>query len=93
VATTAEAGQAVDKPVGVCGEAAGDPVLALVLVGLGVTSLSMAPSSIADVRRLLGRHSLDDCRRLAELALTAPNANVARDRVRGAVPILGELGL
>jgi phosphotransferase system enzyme I (PtsI) len=41
----------------------------------------------------LGRHSLDDCRRLAELALTAPSASAARDRVRGAIPILGELGL
>jgi phosphoenolpyruvate-protein phosphotransferase (PTS system enzyme I) len=93
VTTTADAGRATGKPVGVCGEAAGDPVLALVLVGLGVTSLSMAPSSIADVRMLLGRHSLDDCRRLAELALTAPDANAARDRVRGAVPLLRELGL
>src|SRR6516165_338720 len=39
----AAAGAAVAKPVGVCGEAASDPALAVVLVGLGVTSLSMAP--------------------------------------------------
>ena len=42
---TAAAGKALGKPVGVCGEAASDPLLALVLVGLGVTSLSMAPVS------------------------------------------------
>lgn len=71
VAASAEAGRAAGKPVGVCGEAGGDPVLALVLVGLGITSLSMAPPSLADVRMLLGRHSLDDCRRLAQLALSA----------------------
>jgi len=93
VAMTAAAGQAAGKPVGVCGEAAGDPVLALVLVGLGVTSLSMAPSAIADVRMLLGRHTLDDCRRLADEALGAPDAATARERVRGATPILEELGL
>ena len=31
------------RPVGVCGEAAADPLLALVLVGLGISSLSMEP--------------------------------------------------
>ncbi|MGB0437504.1 MAG: phosphoenolpyruvate--protein phosphotransferase, partial [Mycobacterium sp.] len=42
VAMTARAGTAVGKPVGVCGEAAADPLLACVLTGLGVTSLSAA---------------------------------------------------
>jgi phosphotransferase system enzyme I (PtsI) len=58
-----------------------------------VTSLSMAPPSIADVRMLLGRHTLDDCRGLAEVALAAPDAATAREQVRGATPILEELGL
>jgi phosphoenolpyruvate-protein phosphotransferase (PTS system enzyme I) len=93
VAATAAAGRDAGKPVGVCGEAAGDPVLALVLVGLGVTSLSMAPPSIADVRMLLGRHTFDECRRLAEVALAAPDAATARERVRGATTNLEELGL
>jgi phosphoenolpyruvate-protein phosphotransferase (PTS system enzyme I) len=93
VAAAAAAGRDAGKPVGVCGEAAGDPVLALVLVGLGITSLSMAPPSIADVRMLLGRHTFDDCRRLAEVALDAPDAATARERVRGATTDLEELGL
>jgi phosphotransferase system enzyme I (PtsI) len=93
VAATAAAGRSAGKPVGVCGEAAGDPVLGLVLVGLGVTSLSMAPPSIADVRLLLGRHTLEDCRRLAEVAVAAPDAATARERVRGATASLEELGL
>lgn len=93
VAAVAQAGQALGKPVGVCGEAAGDPVLALVLVGAGVTSLSMAPVSLADVRTLLGRHTLQECRRLAGLALAAPDAEAARARVRMATPLLDELGL
>ncbi|SJM47788.1 phosphoenolpyruvate--protein phosphotransferase [Gulosibacter sp. 10] len=45
-----EAGAKAGKPVGVCGEAAADPRLAVVLVGLGVTSLSMAPPALAGVR-------------------------------------------
>ena len=42
------------RPVAVCGEAAADPLVAPLLVGLGVDELSVAPSSIAGVRGLLG---------------------------------------
>jgi phosphotransferase system enzyme I (PtsI) len=93
VARVGEAGSDSGKPVGVCGEAAGDPLLALVLVGLDVTSLSMAPGSLADVRLLLGRHTMADCRRLARLALDAPDAATARQRVREAATGVDELGL
>jgi phosphotransferase system enzyme I (PtsI) len=66
---TGIAGAACGKPVGVCGEAAADPRLAPVLVGLGVTSLSMAPSAIAEVRAALAQHTLEECRELARAAL------------------------
>ncbi|MGH3416168.1 MAG: phosphoenolpyruvate--protein phosphotransferase, partial [Actinocrinis sp.] len=66
---TGTAGAACGKPVGVCGEAAADPRLAPVLVGLGVTSLSMAPSAIAEVRAALAQVTLDECRELARVAL------------------------
>ncbi|ONK15550.1 phosphoenolpyruvate--protein phosphotransferase [Streptomyces sp. MP131-18] len=79
---TATAGARHDRPVGVCGEAAADPALALVLTGLGVTSLSAAPAAVPDVRAALAAHPLADCRALAELARTAPDAAAARARVR-----------
>jgi phosphotransferase system enzyme I (PtsI) len=66
---TAEAGQAAGKSVGVCGEAAASPALAPVLVGLGVTSLSMSASAVADVRDALAAVTLADCRELARNAL------------------------
>src|SRR3982074_933402 len=47
---TADAGRATGRPVGVCGEAASDPLLALVLVGFGVTSLSLATTRPPEVR-------------------------------------------
>ncbi len=46
VARTAAAGQRLGKPVGVCGEAAADPALACVLIGLGVGALSMAAGAV-----------------------------------------------
>jgi phosphotransferase system enzyme I (PtsI) len=79
---TAQAGQRVGKPVGVCGEAAADPLLACVLVGLGITSLSCAASAVAGVGSKLGAVTLADCQRAAEAALAAPDPHAARDAVR-----------
>ncbi len=73
-----DAGRINRKPVGICGEAAADPLLAVVLVGLGATSLSMAPTAIADVRATLLQHSLDDAREIAQAALAANDAASAR---------------
>ncbi|WP_336646748.1 phosphoenolpyruvate--protein phosphotransferase [Microbacterium sp. USHLN186] len=73
-----EAGARTGRPVGICGEAAADPLLAVVLVGLGATSLSMAPAALADVRRSLAQHTVDDARRIALAALQADDAAGAR---------------
>ncbi|MFJ3394362.1 phosphoenolpyruvate--protein phosphotransferase [Leifsonia aquatica] len=78
------AGAAHGKPVGICGEAAADPLLAVVLVGLGATTLSMSPAALADVRLSLTRYTLDQARALAEVALAADGAAEARDAVRAA---------
>lgn len=67
-----------ETPVGVCGEAGGDPLLALVLVGMGVTSLSMAPSKIPAVRAALRMHDLETCQEMATRALAARTADDAR---------------
>ncbi|MFI7640044.1 phosphoenolpyruvate--protein phosphotransferase [Nonomuraea sp. NPDC049400] len=69
IAMCAEAGREAGKPVGVCGEAAGDPLLAPLLVGLGVTSLSMAPVCVPSVREALAALTLADCRERAMAAL------------------------
>jgi phosphotransferase system enzyme I (PtsI) len=82
VRLTAAAGQELGKPVGVCGEAAGDPLLAPVLVGLGVTSLSMAPVGLPAVRAALAEVTLAECRELAALALAAESGAEARAAVR-----------
>ncbi|WP_309069194.1 phosphoenolpyruvate--protein phosphotransferase [Microbacterium sp.] len=79
-----EAGAAQGKPVGICGEAAADPLLAVVLVGLGATTLSMAPAALADVRYSLGRFTIDDARRIAQAALDADDAAGARAAARAA---------
>ncbi|MGH2750922.1 MAG: phosphoenolpyruvate--protein phosphotransferase [Actinomycetota bacterium] len=81
IATVAEAGIDAKTPVGVCGESASDPLFALVLVGLGVTSLSMSASSLAYVRATLHNHSIDRCRSLAKRALQSVDGRAARAAV------------
>lgn len=81
VAQTAWVGRAMGKPVGVCGESAGDPFMALVLCGLGVTSLSMSAPSAPAVRFALRRHTKSRCEAMAAAAREAEDATEARATV------------
>jgi phosphotransferase system enzyme I (PtsI) len=82
VAITAEAGRQARKPVGVCGEAAADPLLACVLAGLGISSLSMAAAAVRPVGAQLARVTMDRCEEAAEAALAAADPQSGRDAVR-----------
>lgn len=82
VAMTAAAGERAGKPVGVCGEAAADPLLACVLVGLGVTSLSMAAAAVRPVGARLATATLEQCREMANAALAAADPSAAREAAR-----------
>jgi phosphotransferase system enzyme I (PtsI) len=85
VAATARAGVAAGKPVGVCGEAAADPLLACVLVGLGVTSLSAAAAAVPAVGAALAQASLEQCRAAATAALDAADPAAGRTAARACV--------
>lgn len=84
VGEVGRAGAALGRPVGICGEAAADPMLAVVLVGLGATSLSMSPAALADVRAELSRFTRAQARAFADLALGANSAVEARAAVLSA---------
>ena len=64
-----DAGNAKGMPVGVCGEAAADPDLAVVLTGLGVNSLSMTPVALDDVRAQLAEVTFEEAQAKATAAL------------------------
>ncbi|MDO5684837.1 MAG: phosphoenolpyruvate--protein phosphotransferase [Bifidobacterium sp.] len=65
----ADAGNANGMPVGVCGEAAADPDLAVVLAGIGVNSLSMTPVALDDVRAQLASVTFEEAKAKAAAAL------------------------
>ncbi len=79
-----EAGHAAGRWVGVCGELAGEPLAAPLLVGLGVDELSMAPVAIPAVKAAIRRWTLTEARSLAEQALGQDSASAVRDLVRAA---------
>jgi phosphoenolpyruvate-protein phosphotransferase/dihydroxyacetone kinase phosphotransfer subunit len=79
---TVRAATAHDRWVGVCGELAGDPAAAVLLAGLGVTELSMAPGLIAAVKQALRSVSLAEARAAAITALDAESAEATRALAR-----------
>ena len=79
---TCEEGKRTNTAVGVCGEAAADPLLACVLAGLGVNSLSSASTAIAGVGAQLSAIDFDTCVKAAEAAINAEGATEARQKVR-----------
>jgi phosphotransferase system enzyme I (PtsI) len=82
IAITAEAGKQAGKPVGVCGEAAADPLLAVALVGMGITSLSAAARAVRPVGARLSQVTSATCEAAAEAALGANDPMAAREAVR-----------
>jgi phosphotransferase system enzyme I (PtsI) len=85
VAMAVRVGAAAGKPVGVCGEAAADPLLACVLTGLGVTSLSAAAAAIQGVGAKLAQVTLQQCRDAADAVLGTASAADARAAAEAAL--------
>ncbi|MCA9297662.1 MAG: phosphoenolpyruvate--protein phosphotransferase [Phycisphaerales bacterium] len=77
-------------PVSCCGEAAGELSYALLLVGLGLRTLSVTASSIPNLKRVIRSVSIEECEQIAEKALTLDSdvqvASFLRDRARKIVP-------
>jgi len=82
--------------VGVCGEMAGDPVLAPLLLGLGIDELSVAPPLVPRIKFLIRRLKLAEAQELADFALTSDSAGPTLERcqalARHAAPSLFDDG-
>ena len=85
IAKTAKAGKKAGKPTGICGEAAADPLLACVMVGMGVTSLSMAAKAIPEVGVQLGQVTRAQCKKAAKAAMRANDPRAAREAAKTAL--------
>jgi phosphocarrier protein FPr len=86
IAGVTEAARLRGRWVGACGELAGDPAAAALLVGLGVRELSMAPARIPEVKQVVRGLALDEAAAAAQAALARDSADEAR---ADAAPLLG----
>jgi phosphotransferase system enzyme I (PtsI) len=77
-----EAARAHGRPIGVCGEMAGDPLYTLVLVGLGVDELSMNAASIPLVKRIVRESDRAEARAIASELLSLRTAAEVADALR-----------
>jgi phosphoenolpyruvate-protein phosphotransferase (PTS system enzyme I) len=92
IALACAGGKEMGKPIGVCGEAAGNPGLALVLAGLGVKSLSMAVGKVPAVRTALALHTMETCQQMAAAARASITPAEAKAAVMAmADPVLADL--
>jgi phosphoenolpyruvate-protein phosphotransferase (PTS system enzyme I) len=66
----ADVARRLNKPVRICGEISSNPFFAVLLLGMGFTQLSMNPLSIPTIRRVLHEVCLEDCRKIADQAMT-----------------------
>ena len=78
---------ALEQGIGlsVCGEAAGNPASACLLVGMGVRNLSMNPFQAAGIRRCLQKMTLEQMETVAREALEAPTLEMVQQVVTHAV--------
>ncbi len=75
-----------DKWVGICGDMAGDPRAAVLLLGLGIHELSVPASELLGIRRLLSEISMDSARNIAEKALLLETAKEVKHTLKGCLP-------
>ena len=69
-------GKKANLKVSVCGEIAADPIFVMLLIGMGVDSLSMASGALSEIKFLLRKASFEELRKLRNDALSQ---NCSRD--------------
>ena len=74
-----ESARAHDKPVSVCGEMAGDPIAALLLLAMGIDSLSMSVSSLPRVKWVIRNTTRERARQILSEVLLIEEASGIRD--------------
>ncbi len=87
-----EEASSANLPVTVCGEAAGDPEIAPLLVGLGIRRLSMSPLRAARVRMTLRAYRLDAMEQVARDALESDSVDMVRRRLAELAPEIPSAG-
>ncbi len=77
-----EAARQPGIPVALCGQMSASPVYTMLLLGLGLTELSVPPVAIPEIKNVCRRVTLGDCQRVAERALQLETAAEVTDYLK-----------
>jgi phosphocarrier protein FPr/phosphocarrier protein len=86
ISMAGEAANKHAKQAAVCGGLASDPEAVAILIGLGITELSVVPAMIPQLKHLIGALTMDGCRALSQQALGQESAQAVRALVSRATP-------
>jgi phosphotransferase system enzyme I (PtsI) len=79
--------------VSLCGQMSGSPTYTMLLLGMGLRTLSMTPSAIYEIKRVCRSVTIEQCEAVARRALAMENARhikvYLRDELKKHVPELG----
>lgn len=79
-------------PISICGQMGGDPLFTMLLLGLGLRTVSVPPSAIPEIKNICHNVSLSECEQVAQHALTLDSAweveTFLRKQLRKVVPEL-----
>ncbi len=69
-----KAATGASKPISMCGQMCGNPLYTMLLIGIGLRSLSVAPSAVPEVKRVCRSVSVEHCQRIADQVRTLETA-------------------
>ncbi len=81
ISRVAEAGVMLDIPVGICGEMASHPATTQLLIGMGITELSVVPSQLLNTKKQIRKTSFRRARKLAVDIMQIPDAQQIRKKL------------
>lgn len=81
IKTVVDAAHTEGKWVGICGEMAGDPIFAIILIGLGLDELSMSAVAIPEVKKIIRNIRLSDAKEMVEEIFTKTTPREIRNTV------------
>jgi phosphotransferase system enzyme I (PtsI) len=90
--TSLDAARTAEVPAGVCGQMCAVPMYTMLLLGLGLRSLSVPPSAVPEIKQVIRSVSVAQCEVVARRALMMDGAreieDYLRDQLKQAAPEL-----
>ena len=83
IQSTVSAANAADRPVSMCGQMCGNPMYTMLLLGLGLRSMSTTPAAVPEIKRVCRSVSIAECEAVTEHVMKLENARDIKSYLKG----------